>query len=161
MEIIAPLGRSDHNGLEVGIVGMAADKPTKELVPDWAKANMQEMRTKLEQVDWEEEFREMGGVECMDKFYSVVEQVTKDCVPMKLRRGSNKPLWMTGNIMRLLRRKRRLWRAYSTEEYYGQDFRDYMAYKEIQQEIKREVKKAKRKLERDLAKKAKKNPKRF
>ena len=68
---------------------------------------------------------------------------------------------MTGNIMRLLRRKRRLWRAYSTEEYYGQDYRDYMAYNEIQREIKREVKKAKRKLEKDLAKKAKKNPKKF
>ena len=77
------------------------------------------------------------------------------------QRAINKPLWMTGNIMRLLRRKRRLWRAYSTEEYYGQDYRDYMAYNEIQMEIKREVKKAKRKLEKDLAKKAKKNPKKF
>ena len=161
VEVMAPLGSSDHNGLEVSIVGMAADKSTKEEVPDWAKANMQEMKTKLGEVVWGDEFGEMGGVECMDRFYSVVDRVTKECVPMKLRRVSNKPLWMTRNIMSLLRRKRRLWRAYSTEEYYGQDFRDFMAYKEVQKEIKREVKKAKRKLEKDLAKKAKKNPKRF
>ena len=56
---------------------------------------------------------------------------------MKMRRVSNKPLWMTRNIMRLLRRKRRLWRAYSTEQYYGQDYRDYMAYTEVKKEIKR------------------------
>ena len=161
VEVTAPLGGSDHNGLEVSFVGMDADKTTKEQVPDWAKANMQEMRVRLGNVDWEQEFGEMGGEECMEKFYSVVDKVTKECVPMKLRRVGKKPLWMTSIIMRMLRKKRRLWRAYTNEGYYGQDYRDFLAYKEVQKEIKREIKKAKRKVEKDLAKKAKKNPKMF
>ena len=94
----------------------------------------------------------------MAKFYETVERVTRECVPNKLRRTGNKPLWMTGNIMRMLRRKRRLWRAYTEEGYYRQDFRDYLAYQEVQKEIRKEIKKAKRKLERSLAKKAKKDP---
>jgi signal recognition particle subunit SEC65 len=111
--------------------------------------------------EWEEEFGEMGGEECMAKFYETVDRVTRECVPTKLMRTGNKPLWMTGNIIRMLRRKRRLWRAYTEERYYRQDFRDYQAYQEVQKEIRKEIKKAKRKLERSLAKKAKKNPKKF
>ena len=70
-------------------------------------------------------------------------------------------MWMTSKIMRKLRRKRRLWRAYAEERYSRQDFRDYHAYQEVQKEIKKLIKKAKRKLERSLAKKAKKDPKKL
>ena len=65
------------------------------------------------------------------------------------------------NIMSMLRRKRRLWRAYTGEGYYRQDYQDYLAYQEVQKELKKQIRKAKRKLEKDLAKKAKKNPKKF
>ena len=68
----------------------------------------------------------------MDKFYQVVDRVTRECVPTKMRRAGTRPLWMTQNIMRMIRRKRRLWRAYSREEYYRQDYRDYLAYQEVQ-----------------------------
>jgi hypothetical protein len=36
VEVIAPLGNSDHSGLGVEIVGMPTDRSTKEEVPDWA-----------------------------------------------------------------------------------------------------------------------------
>ena len=118
VEVIAPLGSSDHNGLEVNVVGMAVESSTKEEVPDWAKADMKAMRDKLGEVEWGEEFGQLGGVQCMDKFYEVLDRVTRECVPTKMRRTSNRPLWMNQNIMRMLRRKRRLWRAYTGEGYY-------------------------------------------
>jgi hypothetical protein len=161
VEVVAPLGNSDHSGLEVNIVGRAADVSTKEEVPDWAKADMQAMRNKLGEVVWGEEFGQLGGEQCMDKFYEVLDRVTSECVPTKLRRTGSRPLWMNSNIMRMLRRKRRLWRAYTGEGYYRQDYRDFMAYQEVQKELKKQIRKAKRKLEKDLAKKAKKNPKKF
>ena len=55
--------------------------------------------------------------------------------------------------MKMLSKKRRLWRAYT------QDFRDFIAYKEVQTEIRKEFKKAKRKVERNLAKNARKTGK--
>ena len=122
---------------------------------------MERMREMLGEVDWEVELGQLGGRESMDKFYQVVDRVTRECVPTKMRRAGTRPLWMTQNIMRMIRRKRRLWRAYSREEYYRQDYSDYLAYQEVQREIRKEIKKTKRKLEKGLAKKARKDPKRF
>ena len=161
VEVTAPLGNSDHNGLEVTLLGQPPDKSSKEEVPDWPRANMEKMREMLGEVDWEVEFGQLGGRESMDKFYQVVDRVTRECVPTKMRRAGTRPLWMTQNIMRMIRRKRRLWRAYTGEAYYRQDYRDYLAYQEVQKEIRKEIKKAKRKLEKSLAKKARKDPKRF
>ena len=155
------MGNSDHSGLEVNMVGMPVDRTTKDEVPDWVKADMQAMRMKLGEVEWVAEFGGMGGVESMNKFYEIVDRITKECVPTKLRRASNKPLWMSGNIMRMLRRKRRLWRAYTNEGYYRWDYRDYVAYQEVQKEVKKQIGIAKRKLEKRLVKKAKKNDKKF
>ena len=64
------MANSDHSGLEVNIVGRAADVSTKEEVPDWAKAYMQAMRDKLGEVVWGEEFGQLGGVQCMEKSYT-------------------------------------------------------------------------------------------
>ena len=161
VEVIQPLGTSDHSGLEVNIIGNTADGSTKEEVPDWGKADMLAMKTKLSEVGWEDELRDLGGGEAMDRFYEIVDRVTGECVPNKRRRAANRPLWMTGNIMRRIRKKRRLWRAYTGEKYYMADHRDFVAYQEVQREIKRQIRRAKRKLERSLAKKGKKNSKRF
>jgi hypothetical protein len=97
----------------------------------------------------------------MDILYSVIERETERCIPKKLRRTSSKPIWMNKNIMRLIRKKRRAWRNYSTHEYYRGDYQSWQAYKKVQDDIKKAVRLAKRKLERSLAKNAKKNPKAF
>ena len=39
-------------------MGRGADVSTKEEVSDWAKADLQAMREKLGELDWEEEFGE-------------------------------------------------------------------------------------------------------
>ena len=51
VQVTAPLGNSDHRGLEVNEVGRAPDRSSKEEVPDWYKANMQGMRERLGEVD--------------------------------------------------------------------------------------------------------------
>ncbi len=83
------------------------------------------------------------------------ENAQEQCVPKKRRRIGNKPLWMNQNIMRTIRKKRRLWRTYTDTR----DYQQYQAYKKIEQEVQNAVKRAKRKLERKLAKNAKKSPK--
>ena len=46
------MGGSDHNGLEVTVVGRDLAGSSKEEVPDWAKADMKAMRDKLGEVEW-------------------------------------------------------------------------------------------------------------
>ena len=82
VKVVERLGASDHKRLEVSLLGATADRTTKE---------------------WGVELDQLSGVESMHKFYSLVDEVTQECVPTKLRRSSNRP-----NIMKLLRKKRRL-----------------------------------------------------
>ena len=64
---------------------------------------------------------------------------------------------MTKHVLRTIRKKRRLWKTYTTTD----DYRDFAAYKAFEKETTKAVKNAKRKFERKLAKDAKKNPKEF
>ena len=83
-DVVEPLGTSDHKGLEVNLLGATADRTTKELVPDWAKANMEKMREMLGEIEWSKELAQLSGVDSMGKFYNLVNKVTQECVPTKL-----------------------------------------------------------------------------
>ena len=63
----------------------------------------------------EVEFGEKSGKECMETIYKVLERETENHVPMKLRRIGQKPIWMNKNIIRLIRKKKRLWRWYTED----------------------------------------------
>ena len=111
VEVIAPLGSSDHYRVEVNLMGMMVEGSSKEEVPDWAKGDMDALRERLGEVDWEAEFGQKAGLECIERFYEVLDIIIKEWVPTRLRRTKNRPLWMYKNILRMLRRKRWLWRA--------------------------------------------------
>ena len=77
--------------------------------------------------------------------------------PKKLRRANNRPIWMTRNLMRIIRKKRRLWKVYKSSK----DYQEYLAYKNVEKTVQKSVRRAKQKFERNLAKNAKKSPKAF
>ena len=79
------------------------------------------------------------------------------CIPLKPRRASNKPLWMNQNIMRLIRKKRRLWNWYKTTR----DYTEYQAYLAVQKSVTKTIRAAKKEFERKLAKNFKNNPRQF
>ena len=105
------------------------------------------------------ELGERNCKECMDIIYKVLDRETQKHVPMKLRRNGQKPIWMHRNILRLIRKKKRLWRWYTTDG--GNDHASFQAYRNVQKEVKKAVKQAKKKLERKLAKEAKNNANQF
>ena len=95
---------------------MTVEECVASLSTVWSYVSlMVKMREMLGETEWGEELDQLSGVESMDRFYDLVDKVAQECVPTKLRRSSNKPLWMTPNIMKMLRRKKRLWRAYTQE----------------------------------------------
>ena len=98
------------------------------------------MKLALKEVNWEQEFEGKSGVECLEVFYEVMRRETERCIPKKVRRR-----WMSGNIIRMIRKKRRLWQNYTSSEYYRQDYGSFQAYKEVEKRVRAEVKKAKRK----------------
>ena len=106
----------------------------------------------LENVDWAKEFENMSGTQSMDKFSLILDREVERFVPKKMRRKGNKPLWMTKKILRMIRKKRRLWKSYTTEERTRRDYASFQAFKKVQKEVEKSVKNAKKKLERKLAK---------
>ena len=107
------LGKGDHNMLEIEVMGLSIDEDNKELVPDWSKADMESMNAAITAIDWDRELDGKTGLERWDIVKRVIQEQTDLCVPKKMRRVGTKPLWMSKNILRLIRKKRRLWKAYS------------------------------------------------
>ena len=154
------LGSSDHVMLEVDLVGPKMHD-TYEEVPDWGKANFDAIRTAMQGVDWEAEFSDMPGLDCLTLFQEVLDREVERSVPKKRRRQRYKPVWMNKSLMRMIRKKKRAWKFYSSDPRCAKDFQSFEAYRKIQREVKKAVKMAKRKLERKLAKQYKKNTKAF
>ena len=154
---VGKLGCSDHSMILVQTTGKLLANTSTEEVPDWNKADMQKLHDDLQTFDWETELKGLNAKESWDKFKEKLHKVQEDCVPKKKRRINNRPIWMTRNIMRIIRKKRRLWRVYKQTK----DYREYLAYKKVENTVQRSVRQAKRKFERNLAKEVKKSPKAF
>ena len=161
VEVLEPLGNGDHSMLEIDLSGPLNNSDSVEEIPDWAKADMSKLKDALQEVDWSTELEHLEGKVAMDKFYSILDREVMKFVPKKLRRKSSRPMWMNKNILRMIRKKRRLWRSYTTEQRTRKDHASFEAFKKVQKEVEKAVKNAKRKLEKNLAKNAKKNPKAF
>ena len=141
----------------VDLVNPGGKDDSKELVPDWGKADLEQLSANLAQVDWEAELEGKAGIESWDFIKQKTDEETDKCVPKKLRRVSSRPLWMTRNVMRLIRKKKRVWKWYSSSEYSRRDYEEYQAYKKVQDEVRKAVKNAKKNFERKLTKDARKN----
>ena len=157
VESAGRLGTSDHTMMMVTVMGEVRANVTHEEVPDWRNADMDRFREELSSVDWVNSLADLNAVQSWEKFKEFVKQAEERCVPMKRRRVGSKPLWMNRNVLRTIRKKRRLWKTYQNTK----DYKQYEAYKMVEKEVRNTVKRAKRKFEKKLAKQAKKNPKAF
>lgn len=151
------LGASHHSIIQVEVIVPSHLNSTEELVPDYSKADFNCLREKLNVIDWRSYFGESNTEECWQKFKSKVSDAVDECIPKKLRRNNSKPLWMQRNVLRILRKKKRLWKRYILT----QDNQSYLAYKQVQKTASSVVKKAKKSFEKKLASDIKKNPKSF
>ena len=145
----------------------ALERDSVEMVPDWTKADMKGLREAFSAIDWQEKLEGKTGLESWEHLKKVIQEETDRCVPLKKRRVSGRPLWMNKNILRIVRKKRKLWKAYTRVEGVlpgmrgNKDSASFMAYRKVQQEVQKAIRKAKRKFERKLAKDRKTNSKSF
>ena len=155
------LGKADHQMLTVDLVGPPKNNDSIEMIQDWSRADMDKLKEKLRNTDWNIVGEGKSGTEEWESFKEILEKAVEECVPMKKRRRGNRPLWMTKNVMRLIRKKRRMWKHYSSSPTTKSDYSQFEAYKAVQKEVRNAVKNAKKNFEKKLAKDAKKKPKQF
>ena len=154
---VGNLGKSRHSILRVEVNANPNCMLSTEKVPDYRKADFNKMKTCISSVNWEEQFGPLNTFQCWDILKEELSNSMNECIPLKNRRVSNKPLWMNNNIMRLIRKKRRMWNWYKTTK----DYAEYQAYRNVQKSVAKTIRSAKKKLERKLAKNFKKNPRQF
>ena len=81
VEVLEPLGTSDHSMLEIDLSGPLVNSDSLEEIPDWTKADLSQLRAALQDVDWDAELESMTGTEAMDKFYMVLDREVNKFVP--------------------------------------------------------------------------------
>ena len=151
------LGGSDHYLLEFDLALTTNKKESEEIVPDFSKANIPELKKALKDINWHNRFASKSVQEqwaCLDE---VLSEKCAKFIPSKRRRVNNKPLWLTRDIKTTINRKKKLWKVYKLTH----ADKDLNAYKQHAKKCKAEIRKGKLLFEQKVANQAKQNPKVF
>ena len=156
-ESVGILGSSDHDMIFVNIKSPCNMKGTEKASRNWPKADIEQLKSDINIVDWQSEFEGKSTEECWTFFRNTLEGAVDNSVPYNPPRKKGKPLWMNKNTLRKIRKKKKLWKNYRK----SQEYEDYLAFKKLENEVKKNVRKAKKDFEKKLAKNSKANPRSF
>ena len=102
------LGHSDHSMIMV-TVAVSSGGGTKEKEQlNWAKGDWVSMRNELLAVNWRNELNGKDGNAAWSVLKEKILKTVEKFVPKRRRRNFNKPAWLSSEILRAIRRKKRL-----------------------------------------------------
>jgi hypothetical protein len=151
------LGRSDHCMLKVVLdfEPNCAERVISRY--NWSKANIEQMNSDLMEIPWRETLAAETVEGAWSRFREALSETIEKNVPKSGVRTRLKNPWMTREILRLVRKKRRKWKAIknaATQE-------EKREYKALEKETANKIINAKRKMEKDLARGEDKNNRKF
>jgi hypothetical protein len=155
VEEAGKLGNSDHVAIEIKV--MAGIEKTEVKKKLWKKADYQAMRNELGLIDWQSELVHENADKAWDKFRNILESCVEKHVPTAEITDNGRPKWLSREIVRLIRKKKKAWKQYRL--YGTADLAN--RYEELQREVKNKIRKSKRKWEKDLAQGEDRNGKKF
>jgi hypothetical protein len=147
VEAAGRLGKSDHETImfEVLIKKFNRKNHCSDRL-NWKKSNYDAMKEFLYDYNWAMDAE--SEINCdWTEFKTVMAKLVELFIPAARIRSQNRPKWITNEIIRLIRKKKRAWKLaknYNTGEHV-----DY--YKKLEKEVSNKIRNAKRKLERNLA----------
>ena len=121
---------------------------------DWNRADWSEMENQLRDRQWLQEIRAAGTEAAWQIFTDKINAVVEQCVPERRKRNVNRPPWMTQEILRAIRKKKRMWPKFKGKQ--NQD-----EYKKQEKLTRNLIRNAKKKFKRRLAEGGGKNKKPF
>ncbi len=103
---------SDHFVLKIEFTNTAYKPPlTEDKIRDWKKADLHQMTEYFRDINWHDKFKNKNACQSWEVFRNVVQQIEDKCVPMTKCRKNNQPMWMNQNLLRIIRKKRRLYKS--------------------------------------------------
>jgi hypothetical protein len=137
------LGKSDHEMIRI-VLEAGRNQRTTRRVRNWRKANWSNMRKEIGEVKWSKELKELSVQDMWRKFTEKMNETTERNVPWREVHARGRAAWMTREIMRAIRRKKRLWRKVKGGEVTEE-------YREADKKVKRLIRNSKRRFEKKLA----------
>ena len=158
VQILAPVDNADHNVLMCGFQCSADSVNCNREKLCYNQADYDGMRNFVRQKLCEIESTTMSVATLWQHYNGVMQEAIKQFVPIsgKVSR-KKKPLWMTGRVLRTVKRKHMLWKKW---KYSNSDDR-YSEYKRQCNMASKSVRLAKRNFEKSIASNIKKDAKSF
>ena len=154
VEGLGNLGNSDHTIISVEVDFCPKFKESNELVLDWINGDTDGLKEFYRNFNWKEILQEKNAEDAWEFLKTTIEVGIDKYIPKKKRRSRNKPQWMTRNVVKLCRRKRRSYNLYQNSR-----LPEHLAqFKNIEKECKKVVRSAKRKFEKKIAESGNKRP---
>ncbi len=107
---IGRLGRSDHSMILFGVSFASKPAKTTEQLPSWSRADWPSIKGALAGFKWPEILGRCTTSEAWEKFRDTITELVNVHVPTRPRRSPNKPVWINREVVRAVRKKRRLWK---------------------------------------------------
>ena len=152
---LGKLGDSDHDMIHFQINTRVSARESEQFVPNYSKANFQDIRAELRERNWELDFGYMNVQEAWEHFSNTLRTLIKQHVPMVQRRTKNRPVWSTEVTRRAVMSKQNLWRKHRRGEI------NFDVYKVAEKAAKREIRLAKKNFEKLIATDINKNPRKL
>ena len=138
------LGRSDHVMIVTEIsVGKQARENQLPL-PDWKKADWAAMKQELADRSWSRRVMASDTNTAWKMVKGKVEDLIRRHVPVRRRRNQNRPGWLSQDILRAIRKKKRVWKKVKNKV----DKQEFVEQEKIMRNM---IRNAKRKFKKKLA----------
>ena len=159
IDMAAPLGKSDHCTMLIGINIGAGDTGglTTHSILRLNKGDYDGMRNFLINVDWDRMLSNKLIDEMWSDFRTTMETAIEHFIPKREAQQQSDPMWMTPEVRTVVDNKKKAWKRYlfcKTQERYSQ-------YKILENNCREIIKSAQKSLESKVAIEAKENPKSF
>ena len=138
------LGKSDHVMIVMELSVGKSHREAQMQLPDWRRADWASMRGELVGKAWINKVTRSNMDVAWQLVKTKVEELTRKYVPLRRRRNHNRPVWMSQEILRAIRKKKRLWK----QDKHKADKREYI---EQEKKTRNLIRNAKRRFEKRLA----------
>ena len=146
IEDIGRIGNSDHVMILCDIICDKQINITEQTVPDWKKADIIGAKNFLNSINWNN-MLPTNTSDAWDYLKSVIAETNQRFIPEKKRRNPNKPLWLNKEIIRLQRKKARLWKKCKVTKSHS----DLDDYKVCRKQLQKTIRNSKRNLEKKIS----------
>ena len=151
------VGKSDHCILNIEVKVKTVRRIVKTTRSNWTKADIVGLKRFLSEINWHQEMASSSVERLWATFKRILESAMEQFVPKSTVRAPDAPRWLTREIVRLVRRKKRAWKL--TQTHGTQD--NINNYKKLEKEVTVKVRSAKRGMEKKLAYSGENNQKTF